>query len=137
MEFSRFKLFPAEGRLVMPAEQRVVGDVIEAESVLDRLPKGSEVLVEIGRLIAGGATLAAAHGEWLDSYFPNVETPPSLPRQPIESKTPCDLVHVTVSVINTRTQGMGSHFGFDGYFLSLLISLSERTIWDARGQRAK
>lgn len=46
------------------------------------------------------------------------------------------LVHVTVSVIEKHTPGMGSHFGFEGYFLSLLVSPGARTIWDARGEPA-
>jgi hypothetical protein len=136
MEFKRFKVLPLEGRLVEPAEQKAIGEVLEAANVLDYIPYGSEVLVEVGRPITSGLTVAAAHNEWRESYFPNVETPSPLPRQAADAKTPSGLVHVTVSAINRRTPGMGSHFGFEGYFLSLLVSPSEKAIWDARGERA-
>lgn len=136
MEFNGFKVLPLEGRLVEPTEQRIVGKVVEDAKILEHLPRGSEVLVEVGRQIVSGLTPALAHSEWRESYFPNVETPPQLPRQPLDATTPASMVHVTVSVIERRTPGMGSHFGFQGYFLSLLISLAEKVIWDARGERA-
>ena len=136
MEFNRFKVLPAEGRLVEPTEQRTVGEILEAANVLDYIPGGSEVVVEVGRRIASGLTPVAAHNEWQESYFPNLQTPAPFPRQPSDAKTPPGLVHVSVSVIDRKTPGMGSHFGFEGYFLSVLVSPNERTIWDARGERA-
>lgn len=136
MDFKGFKVLPAEGRLVEPAEQKAVGETLEAAQVLDCIPRGSEVLVEVGRRIPSGLTLASAHNEWSESYFPNLDTPSQLPRQPLHVKTPPDLVHVTVSVIDKHTPGMSSHFGFKGYFLSLLLSLRDRVVWDARGERA-
>lgn len=78
----------------------------------------------------------AAHNEWNESYFPSLETPPELPRQPLDIKTPAGLVHITVSAIKKRTPGMDSHFGFEGYFLSVLLSPGEHAIWDARGEGA-
>lgn len=136
MEFRGFKLFPAEGRLVELGEQRIVGKILEDAKVLDRIPHALEVIVEVGRTIESNLGLAAAHQEWRESYFPDVETPKGLPRQPFSAKTESGLVHVTVRVIERYSPGMGSHFGFRGYFLSILLSLSTKTIWDARGETA-
>lgn len=136
MNFKGFKVLPAEGRLVEPAEQKAVGETLEAARILDSIPPASEVLVEVGRRVPTGLTLAAAHNEWSESYFPNVHTPSRLPRQPLDINAPDGLVHVTVSAINKWTPGMGSHFGFEGYFLSLLLMPIERAVWDARGERA-
>lgn len=136
MDFKRFKVLPAEGRLVEPTEQKAVGLTLEAATILDCVPLASEVLVEVGRRVPTGLTLAAAHNEWSESHFPNLETPSKLPRQPLDTKTPAGLVHVTVSAIKQWRRGMDSHFGFEGYFLSLLVSPDNSAIWDARGDRA-
>lgn len=136
MEFNGFKVLPLEGRRVEPAEQQAVGNILEEANLLDSIPRSSEVLVEVGRQITSGLTPAAAHNEWTERYFPKIETPRTLPRQPFDAKAPAGLIHVTVSAIDKRTPGMGSHFGFEGYFLSLLLSPREKVIWDARGERA-
>jgi len=136
MDFKGFNVLPAEGRLVESAEQKAVGETLEAAKVLGCIPPASEVLVEVGRRVPAGSTLAAAHDEWNESYFPSLETPPELPRQPLDINTPAGLVHVTVSAIKKRTPGMDSHFGFEGYFLSVLLSPGEHAIWDARGEGA-
>jgi hypothetical protein len=131
-----FKVLPLEGRPVDATEQRAVGEIIEAAIVLDHITRGAEVVVEVGRQIPSGLTPAEAHGQWRESYFPNVQTPVALPRQAFDGTTPAGLVHVLVSAVEKRTPGMGSHFGFEGYLLSLLVSLNERAIWDARGEQA-
>jgi hypothetical protein len=136
MEFREFRLFPLEGRMVDVEEQATIGRVLENARVIEQLPRGREVLVEVGRQIAAGLAPVAAHGEWREGYFEKVDTPASLPRQPLDARSPPGLVHVTVSVIEKYTPGMGSHFGFEGYFLSLLISPGRKEIWDARGQKA-
>jgi hypothetical protein len=137
MEFAGFKVVPLEGRFVEVAEQRAVAEIVQEAKVMEHVPRAAEIVVEVGRRVAGGTPVVAAHKEWQESHFPKIETPPSLPRQPTDAKTPYELVHVTICLINRRTPGMGSHFGFEGYFLSLLVSLDEKKIWDARGEEAK
>src|SRR5687768_13742529 len=110
MEFEGFNLLPLEGRMVDPSEQRLVGAILQAARIVERIPRGAEVLVEIGRKVPPGVTPAVAHNEWREGSFPDVETPPSLPRQGADARTPSDLVHVTVSVIGKRTPGMGVPF---------------------------
>lgn len=107
MDFNGFKLLPMEGRLSGPAEQKAVGETLEAARILDCVPPAPEVLVEVGRRVPTGLTLAAAHNLWSESYFPNVQTPSRLPRQLLDIKTPDGLVYVTVSVIKKWTPGEG------------------------------
>ena len=45
---------------------------------------------------------------------------------------PEGIVRVGYSFVREPSGGMSSHYGFKGYFASLLISLPERSVWDAR-----
>lgn len=84
-----------------------------------------------------GTQLWRAHGTWNESYFPDIGTPKGFPRQENEALCPAGLVKVSVECIERETPGMGSHFGFEGFYLSVLVSIPERIIWDVRGEPAK
>ena len=87
-------------------------------------------------VIPSGTTLEQAHSTWLESYVGQVLTPDGLPRQPFGALAPTALVRVEIDFIQRPSGGMGSHFGFDGYFLSLLVFVDRQGIWDARGELA-
>jgi hypothetical protein len=138
MEFCGFTLYPSSARRLIAEldEQRVVGQILERADLIRYLPSHKKLRVNLENPIAIGASLADAHGEWTEDYFPRVETLNPFPRQPQGTACPPGLVRVSVECINRETPGMSSHFGFNGYFLSLLISLPEGRIWDARGEPA-
>jgi hypothetical protein len=110
--------------------------ILQRDDVLERLPASRETVVTIGPQVTAGATLDIAHATWTRSYCGEVETPGHLPRQPAYARCPAGLVHVTVQCIDRRSGGMSSYYGFDGYFASLLISVEEEVVWDARGEAA-
>ena len=136
MEFADYKIWPREGIYVEPARQRAIAQVLEASNLFERIPRGSELVIEVGREVPAGLTLAEAHGTWRAEYFPKIQTPDGLPRQTLDENSPPGLVHVEVNVIDKRTPGMGSHFGYQGYYLSILVHPDEGFIWDVRGERA-
>jgi hypothetical protein len=136
MDFAGFTLFPSHVRrtVAQPDEQRIVGEIIEQSGLIDRLPPHNTLRVELENAVPQGTALARAHETWADSYFPNVSTPPGFPRQDSATLTPPGIVKVSVECIERETPGMGSHFGFKGFYLSVLVSVADRAIWDARGE---
>jgi hypothetical protein len=139
MDFAGFTLFPSQVRrtIAQPEEQRVVGEVLERFGLVDRLPAHKKLRVELENSVTEGTQLWRAHGTWNESYFPDIGTPEGFPRQTTEARCPAGLVKVSVECIERETPGMGSHFGFEGFYLSALISIPERIIWDVRGEPAK
>jgi len=111
-----------------------IREIINNERVLERLPPTFEVAVRIEAPIAEGATLSEAHSTWNDAG--SVETPSGLPRQPPNAQCPHGLVRVAVECVKRRSGGMGSYYGFEGYFVSLLVLIEAGKIWDARGDDA-
>jgi hypothetical protein len=43
---------------------------------------------------------------------------------------------MSVDCIEKKNPGMGLYYGFTGYYLSVLVSLDDKKIWDARGENA-
>ncbi len=136
MNFAGFALYPSSLRrtTAQPDELRAVGEILEKSGVLEHLPPHNDLGVELGKVVPAGASLCAAHETWSENYFPSIQTPDGFPRQPNETRCPPGLVRVTVDCIQQTIPGMGHHYGYDGYYLSLLVSIPERRIWDARGE---
>jgi hypothetical protein len=111
-----------------------IREIINNEHVLELLPPTFEVAVRIEAPIAVGVTLSEAHSTWIDAG--SVETPYGLPRQPPNAQCPHGLVRVAVECVKRRSGGMGSFYGFEGYFVSLLVLIEDGKIWDARGDVA-
>jgi hypothetical protein len=125
----------ANGRTLSSAEeQRAV--MAAVEPIVTFLPRSKEVVVVICDPVRPGSSLVEAHRGWTELHFPEIKTPAHLPRQQPETPCPSGLIKVLVNCIDERTPGMGSYYQFRGYALSLLISLKDGTIWDARGERA-
>ena len=139
MDFAGFTLFPSTMRrtVAQPDEQRVVGEALERFGLIDRLPPHKKLRVELENPVSAGTQLWRAHETWNECYFPNIATAKGFPRQDNDALCPAGLVKVSVECIERETPGMGSHFGFEGYYLSMLVSIPERIIWDVRGEPAK
>jgi hypothetical protein len=139
MDFTSFTLFPSHIRrtIAEPEEQRRVGEILEGFGLAGRVPPHNRLRVELENAVPAGTQLWRAHGTWNESYFPNIDTPEGFPRQDNEALCPAGLVKVSVDCIEREMPGMGSHFGFEGFYLSVLVSIPERVIWDVRGEPAK
>jgi hypothetical protein len=124
-------------QFVPVASQRAVRQAIETSAWFRDLEQFERVRAWISRAVPAGESLTAAHGNWKAEWFPKVETPTGFPRQPDNTPCPADLLLVSVECIRQLTPGMGSHYGFKGYFVSLLISPDPPYIWDARGEMAE
>lgn len=136
MEFAGFTLFPSHMRrtIAHPEEQRVVGEALERFGLIDQLPPHKKLRVELENAVPPGIELWRAHETWTQGYFPDVATPDGFPRQDAAALTPPGIVKVSVERINRETPGMGSHSGFEGLYLSVLVSISDSTVWDVRGE---
>lgn len=138
MDFAGFTLFPSHMRrtIAMPEEQRRVGEILEQFELIGRLPPYNCLRVELENSVAAGTPLWRAHETWNERYFLNIGTPEGFPRQDNDALCPMGLVKISVECIERDTPGMGSHFGFEGYYLSMLVSIPDRIIWDVRGEPA-
>jgi len=110
--------------------------IVMADSVIESLPAANQVEILIEKQIPAGTELFNAHRIWSQAGFLKRETPNKFPRQPDQQLCPPDIFHVSIDCIEEKNPGMGSFFGFTGYYLSVLVSLASESIWDVRGQKA-
>ena len=138
MDFQGFTLFPSHPRrsVAEPEDQRIIGEILEREGLLAHVPEHKAMSVELHNPVPAGASLVQAHGDWTPAYFPELETLEGFPRQPDEALCPHGLVKLSVECVTRGTGGMSSHYGFEGYYLSVLVSVAEGRIWDVRGEPA-
>ena len=136
MNFAGFTLSPSYLRrtTAQPEELQTVGEILEKFGLLEHVPPHNDLRVELGKVVPASTSLCSAHETWSESYFPSIQTPDGFPRQPDETLCPPGLVQVTLDCIEQTIPGMGHHYGYDGYYLSLLVSIPEQRIWDARGE---
>lgn len=135
MTFRGFDLHPSPSRSTAtdPAELRRVGEILEREDLAGRVPAHQFLRVLLGEPVAVGSSLAAAHDLWRPEYFGKIGTLEGFPRQPEGVACPEGLVRVCVDCVAQTIGGMG-YWDFAGYYLSLLVSVAEGKIWDARGE---
>lgn len=132
MDFNGFVVRPAPNTFVPLARQQRIGDILERCDLPHRAPPSAEIVALIEGDIAPGTPLVDAHRIWQPQRIAHLTTPDGFPRQPEDAPCPRGIVRVCVECVERRTGGMGSHFGFDGYILSLLVDIDHGTIWDAR-----
>ena len=116
--------------------QEQISQILEAEDFAQNLPECKETWIVYKGKVPAGTSVSRAHGIWKDSYFPNAQTPTRFEQQPMESTCPDSTIHIEVECIQLVTRNMGSYHGFQGTFLSLLIVLVDKKIWDAREEQA-
>ena len=109
--------------------------IVTTNEVIGYLPAAREVEIQIEKEVPAGTKLSKAHNLWKESSLPTVATPKGFPRQSDQEICPSNIIHISISCIEKKHPGMGSFFGFTGYYLSVLISLDKEMIWDARGQQ--
>ena len=131
MNFDGFDLMPRT-RAGIPLQRRI-GAILEAEKVAQRGPRCNRVVAWVEDPVPAGATLPAAHANWNGPDLPAVD---GFPARALDELCPADVIRVAVEYQDRLTGGMGSYYGFDGFFLSALVSLAAGTLWDVRGERA-
>ena len=138
MDFRGFTLYPSHQRrsIAEPTHQRVIGEILERAALLEHLPEHKALRVELHNPVPVGASLVQAHGDWTPAYFSKIETPEGFPRQADDARCPDGLVKVVIECVVRGTGGMSSHYGFEGYYLSVLVSVPEGRIWDVRAEPA-
>jgi hypothetical protein len=88
---------------------------------------------------AAGVSVEAGHANWTATGLERAKTPEGLPRRRLDETPSHPVVHVELERVDVLPGGMGSYYGYRGYFLSLLLWLDEAgdaVIWDARGEPA-
>ena len=116
---------------------RRVGEILEQEQVLRLLPHAPECRLRIEAVLPAGLALAAAHANWNPDYLATLPGLASLATQPPEAVTPPGVVRVSCECICARSGGMSSYYGFQGWFVSLLVSVPEGSVWDTRVESAR
>lgn len=100
---------------------------------MERGPRCNRVVAWVEDPIPAGASLPAAHSNWNGPDLPGVD---GFPARPLDALCPPGLIRVAVEYQDRRSGGMGSYYGFEGFFLSALVSLDAGNLWDVRGERA-
>jgi|WetSurMetagenome_2_1015567.scaffolds.fasta_scaffold39646_5 hypothetical protein len=113
-----------------------VGEILEAQGVPRLLPPARTRRSRAQAVVAAGTPLAEAHAVWREDYLSGLPGLPPLQRQPAGSVAPEGIVRVVCECIEEPSGGKSSHFGFKGKFVSLLVSLPEGRVWDARVDKA-
>ena len=118
-----------------PIVEDKIHRIVTTNEVISSLPAAREVEIQIKKEVPAGTKLSKAHNLWKESSLPTITTPTGLPRQSDQEICPSNIIHLSISCIEINHPGMGSFFGFTGYYLSVLISLDKGMIWDARGEQ--
>jgi hypothetical protein len=113
-----------------------VREILRQEQVTRFLPQTPQYRIRIEAVLPAGIRLAAAHANWQPGYLEQLQGLPPYAKQPADATTPDGVVRVACECVERHSGGMSSYYGFDGYFVSLLVSLHEGSIWDARLETA-
>jgi hypothetical protein len=113
-----------------------VGEILEQEQLLRFLPEAPEHRVRIEAVLEPGLSLTAAHAVWQEEYLETLPGVTPFASQPADILTPPGIVRVSCECVHGISGGMSSYHGFRGYFVSLLVSIPEGCIWDARVEPA-
>jgi hypothetical protein len=116
---------------------RRVSEILEAEQVGRLLPPTPDRRIRIEAMVPAGLPVAAAHGNWRSSRFPKVPGLPPLACQAPDRVTPHGVVRVVCECVVAPSGGMSSYYGFEGWFVSLLVCIPEGCVWDARVEEAR
>jgi hypothetical protein len=111
--------------------------ILESERLARLLPPTPRRRVRVEAVLAAGLSLAEAHVNWQAAFLETLPGLPPLARQAPDATTPPWIVRVAFECVDRESGGMSSYYGYEGYFVSVLVSLSEGNVWDARLERAR
>ena len=121
---------------VPDAIRRRVKDILRAERLEDALPLGTVPTARIIAPVMTDTVVTAAYPTWTAHGVEHARTLPGFTQQPASAVVPANTWRVEVECVGRSTGGMGSHFGFDGVFVALLVAVDEGRIWDVRADAA-
>jgi hypothetical protein len=116
---------------------RRVGEILEQEQLMRFLPEAPEHRVRIEAVLEAGLSLTAAHAVWQQEFLETLPGVAPFANQPISTLTPPGIVRVSCECVHGVSGGMSSYHGFRGCFVSLLVSIPQGCIWDARVEPAQ
>lgn len=119
-----------------PDERGRICALVTALLTIREMHDAREIVLTMHSALADPAEIASVHTNWRPEHLNRVETPGSLPRRETCHVCPKDSRLVEVQCIREYSGGMGSYYGFEGYFLSLIINPDLREVIDARGEQA-
>jgi hypothetical protein len=129
--------FVLEAKPGVPAYvTRRTGEILAAERVASLLPECRTVRACVERVVAADLSLALAHETWLPGYLVELRGLSPLQQQPATAVTPPGVARVVIECVDEPSGGMSSFYGFRGTFVSLLVSLPQGCVWDARVEPA-
>lgn len=113
------------------------GRILESEQVARFLPETARTAVRIEAVLPPGLSLDAAHSNWQAAFLEKLVGLPPLAQQAPGAITPPGLVRVSCECVAEASGGMSSHYGYRGYFVSILVSIPEACVWDVRLEETK
>ena len=138
LPYGAFSVVPALGDRLSDREMRVAL-ALERMEIWRFIAPGGPIRVRVVAEHPARVSIEAGHAEWTPTGLGNASTPEGLPRRRLDETPPRPVVQVELERVDALSGGMSSHYGYRGYFLSLLLWLDEAgdaVIWDARGEPA-
>lgn len=123
------------GSPLMPNEQKMVRSLVDKYDLYKwNIPK---LTLEIEwEPLEHGTTVYSSH-IWCIDCIASIKTPNGLPRIENDIDVKQKWIKLEFNYINKRLGGMGSIYGYEGYYLSIIACLNELMIVDARGEMAR
>lgn len=118
------------------ALQQQIGSILDLIEISRVLPRARELFIWIEGAIPEGTTLDQAHVTWSPARVGGLQHVSELPFRDVSEEVPQNIYRLSAECIKRRSGGMSSYFGFEGFFASLLLHLTSRSVWDARGESA-
>ncbi|HVX83874.1 MAG TPA: hypothetical protein VH253_03580 [Phycisphaerae bacterium] len=141
MKFDGFEMWPSWRRKGATEEElRRVGEILERAGgggFVRLLPKYRELDVTMDEARPAGMAVWVAEGWVRKELAREMETLAGFSRRGEEELLPGEMVQVNVDCIEERVAGMGPHYGFHGYALTMLVWVEKGEIWDERGEVAE
>ena len=109
---------------------------IVRERLEDALPLGTVPTARIIGPVTADTVVTAAYPIWTAYGVEHAGALPGFTQQPASAVVPANTWLVEVECVARSTGGMGSHFGFDGVFVALLVAVDDERIWDMRATTA-
>jgi hypothetical protein len=97
---------------------------------------GGAPRVTVEARLEEGMSVAEAHKTWNPGALDGLRGVAPFGKQSREAVTPPGLVRVACECVHAPSGGMSSYYCFRGTFVSLLVSIPARAIWDARMEEA-
>ena len=123
----------AHGRFIFKKTLLRTRQFIDDYGLVELLPECNEIKFEVGSILKGSdLKLWQAHDTWSQNGFGSAATPDGFSRQEAGVAIPKNLRKLGACCIIKRSGGMGSHFGFVGTYVSMLVFFERQIIWDTR-----